>query len=93
MCCLLPAARQPVSLFSDEDVPAVLPAQVLQLSNRQGLPIGHRAERAIGKAHGGEPGYDQCIEHALGKQRSGTREGKSRQITSMLANTPSRRKT
>lgn len=73
-------------LFSDKDVPAVLPAQVLEFSNRQcGLPIGDRAECAIDKVNRREPGYQQCTEHALEKQRSGMREGKSSQVTSRLA--------
>lgn len=72
-------------LFSDEDVPAVLPAQGLQLSDRQrGLPVGHRAERAIDQVNRREPGYDEGTEHALEKQGSGgggerERAGKSNQ--------------
>lgn len=75
-------------LFSDKDVPAVLPAQGLQLSDRQrGLPVGHRAERAIDQVNRREPGYDEGTEHALEKQGSGGggREGKSRQVKSRLA--------
>lgn len=74
------------SLLSDKDVPGVLPAQGLEFREGQrGLPVGHGAEGAVHKVHRGEPGYNQCTEHALEQHRSGMREGESTQVTSRLA--------